>query len=141
MEKEGEGVMEEIVGKNIAEAFINEDKKSILLVTKEGEKFYLNCDGDCCSETWIEHIHGFYWLVKSTIKSVEEVYIGKVIPTRQDCDELYCLKIFMEQPKPWGSVSEFQIEFRNSSNGYYGGSIELSHSPLEGVYAPLKEDF
>ena len=111
---------EYLVGKKVIASYIHNDKESIK-INLEDEFVLLDVYADCCSESWIEHVSGFDDLKNKVITSYKEVDIGEGAATKQDYDQLYSVNIKFD-----GSyISEAIIEFRNSSNGYYGGYIEL----------------
>lgn len=76
---------------------------------------YLNTVGDCCSESWIEHIEGVGALF-GTIKSVEEIVISDSWTTDDDLLQIYAFKITTDK-------GVCTIDFRNRSNGFYGGEM------------------
>lgn len=102
--------------------------------TNEGELIY-RTEGDCCSETWFADIVGINSLLNSKINKVEKIKTEQVKDSdaeygqwsikgynlndgrcRQDYDQIYGYKIHTNK-----GITD--IIFRNSSNGYYGGSI------------------
>lgn len=128
-----------LVGKTVAAAFISEDKEDIRLDMVSGETYYLRTDADCCSETWIEHVNNFDTLIGKEIVGTETKDLGEGIATRQDRDLLYSASILYKVHNYHGSAD---IEFRNSSNGYYGGDIFLTTAYVrEIVWIPLTKDF
>jgi len=134
--------LNKLVGKTISEISLSVCKEYIQFKINEGLITWFT-DQDCCSESWIEHVtlpFGFENSDKSfEVISIEEIDLGEVVPTRQEVDQLYGLKI-LGNIKKWGN-SEIYIEFRNSSNGYYGGSMEpielLNDSDV--IFKELKE--
>lgn len=125
----------DIIGKIISEVWINQDKTILALKMSNNKIIGLKTEGDCCSESWIEHVDMPYIFsyenpLELKVLSVEETEIGEVIPTRQDRDILYGIKMGMISLKgTYERKEELCIEFRNSSNGYYGGWIEIE--PLD----------
>ena len=132
-----------LIGSEVYKIYLKEDKTVLVLETSTG-LHGLHTDGDCCSESWIEHIDGAddfqgYSRTKDTpaiIEKVEEVDLGEVVATRQESDQLYCFNIYLT------SGRKIQIEFRNSSNGYYGGTMDYCFiERLSPEYKELTEDF
>lgn len=127
----------------VVAAFINEDDTIIKIVFEGGEERYLVTDGDCCSETWIEHVSNFDEIVGAKILSTKTKTLGEGIGTRQECDQLYSATLVV-RPN-WLDHLDVDIEFRNSSNGYYGGDIRwqlhLSNYVEQPTFRPLTEDF
>lgn len=90
------------------------------------------------SESWIEHISMPFYKELFVVNSVEEVLTSNVIGTRQEKDIIYSYKFRMND----NSYSRFEIEMRNSSNGYYGGSMEQYFPTIdEENWTELKESF
>ena len=129
------------VGKTIDNVFINQDLTAFKFIFADATEIFLNTDADCCSETWVEHINNFEYAVGATIEETKTTDLGYAIPTRQECDQLYSATIVCTRNEYPRRV-ELDIEFRNSSNGYYGGSIEWdSNSYGKNEWTELKEDF
>ena len=76
-------------------------------------------DADCCSETWFADIIGVDSLLGQEVIGIEKIpyWEPKDDRTRQDLDTAYGYKLKTEK-----GITD--IIFRNSSNGYYGGSID-----------------
>ena len=82
--------------------------------------------GDCCSTTWIEHITIPDGIVGTAIFAATEPELpphpsSEVIPEEEqygDVTQVYHTALAT-------NVGHIIIEYRNSSNGYYGGSLEL----------------
>lgn len=129
-----------LVGKELISVEISQDKTYLKFNHKEGSVIW-EAEADCCSETWIEHVTLPYIGLDGKVSKVEEVHLGEVIPTRQECDALYGIKIHLDTDNWRGSY--VYIEFRNSSNGYYGGSMREvdSHGVIDQEFTLLKEDF
>ena len=83
------------------------------------EKLCYYAEGDCCSSSWYEHISGAENLAGTVVFGVEDVDMADVVVDNEDefeCLALYGIKIITTR----GYVD---IDFRNESNGYYGGYI------------------
>jgi len=84
---------------------------------------YGSSKGDCCSRSWIEHIDGVNYLIGHEIMSVKVMYMPKPAKNHHNCVKewdvvkYYSVKITTDE-------GICDIDFRNSSNGYYGGSFE-----------------
>ena len=113
-----------------------EDKQAIKFLIKD-EKFVIAlADGDCCSHTWIEHIElpasGF----PAQVSSIEDIELpgSDNNHPEHDCLQVYGLKISTDK-------GDIVIDFRNSSNGYYGGSLEWdADRHYGGVYGQNKSE-
>lgn len=121
---------------------ITDDHTKLALKLKDLDtEIVLEAYGGCCSRSWIEHISGIDALIDSEIYSVEDVYLADVpligLPSTENVDQVtyYATKIHT-------SKGVFQIDYRNDSNGYYGGSLEAyERSPAKGLETQLLEDF
>jgi hypothetical protein len=104
--------------KTITSVDLAEDKHAIRFNILEGESIVAKTDGDCCSYTWIEHVElpakGF----PAKVLSVEALDLPGSVDNSEDyeCLQVYGLKIITES-------GDFVIDYRNSSNGYYGGNL------------------
>ena len=104
-----------LIGKTITSMKIASDRQAMLFVCGDDEIIVL-CDADCCSHTWIESIElparGF----PAIVSAVED------IPLNTDEDDqdgelaFYGLKITTDR-------GHIIVDYRNESNGYYGGSL------------------
>lgn len=92
---------------------------------------------DCCSETWFSDIVGVANLFQQKIMAIEILEFGEVEDgrSRQEVDEAYGVKLKTTS----GYVD---IAYRNSSNGYYGGSVSLiSKVPANVEWITIEEDY
>lgn len=128
-----------LMNKKVETIYINEEKDIIKLKTDKGF-IAIEAQGDCCSESWFEHTNHIDELIGSTIEGCEEILLEdvKLPATRQDVDELYAFKILYKKGRYNGMTT---LEFRNSSNGYYGGYlvIEKTSSNLYGFIEITKD--
>ena len=136
-----------LVGKVIKEVFIDESREALKFVLDDGSSVHANTDADCCSSTWIEDVYNPEALTDAVVTSVENL----------DLPEELC------QPTKTGNYEEEMayygcaittdkgtcvVAYRNSSNGYYGGSLVwpgdygcYSIDTLDGMnWLPLKEN-
>lgn len=110
------------IGRMITGYTLAEDNESITFQFAAGDAITLVTFGDCCSHTWIESIDLPDNLL-GIVQSVEDIAmpdLGNIATTKEECvDQVayYGLKITTNK----GSAV---IDYRNNSNGYYGGSLE-----------------
>lgn len=112
--------MKELEGKIIQEVWIDQANERFLMFQTDQGLLAYEAEGDCCSESWFYHVLGVDNLIGQRVLEIEHVDLGEPLDgfSRQDVDELYGVKIKTE--RGWADV-----EFRNSSNGYYGGWLSL----------------
>jgi hypothetical protein len=113
--------LKKLEGLRIISYTLSSDKRILTLHTLIGD-IVLEAWGDCCSESWIEHLS--VPKLPATILSVEDKDLGECMSdgSRQDYDQAYSTILKTSQ-------GDFEIEYRNSSNGYYGGWLELTSFP------------
>ena len=113
-----------LIGKVLNGVKIASDREAIMFQTPEGD-IVARCDADCCSYTWIEHVElparGF----GSVVISAEELDMPDLGDMAgRDVMQYYGFKIVTDR-------GELIIDFRNESNGYYGGWLSF---PGDGYY-------
>lgn len=118
--------IERLVGRTIKRIYMNEDY--LKFETNLGNIVF-TVSGDCCSHSYFHDFIGVNKLLRGTpVVSVESIDLkttdSKVPVNRNDDDEIKCYgyEIVTEDPQ-FGEVTSV-FSFRNSSNGYYGGSLE-----------------
>lgn len=106
-----------LVGKTILAIKIADDKLALNFITDAGD-IVVDVDADCCSYTWIEHVElpalGFPALVVA-VDDLDLPGSDDENP-EHDCLQVYGCKITTNK-------GDLVIDYRNSSNGYHGGSL------------------
>lgn len=103
----------------IIDITVSQDKKYLYLHTNKGKHIYY-AEGDCCSNSWIEHIDDPKSFIGSKIIETIEMNNGNAISTEEiDCCDV--IKSYQTCIKT--NKGDFHIEYRNSSNGFYGGYL------------------
>lgn len=95
---------------------------TIAFVCEEGTWTFL-ADGDCCSQSYIDSVDG---PKSGKILDVEQPEWGDAIAKDETDDGLtqfYRTTLLIE------GKGRLDIEYRNESNGYYGGSLSLLEGP------------
>ena len=110
-------VLDNLIGKTVKTLYLSTDQSLFVVLHNEGYSVY-ETYGDCCSETWIADLVGVYSLLGHTVVSAEDVYLDEIEDdrSRQDVDRLYGVKLI-------STGGYFDLIYRNSSNGYYGGDL------------------
>jgi hypothetical protein len=105
-----------LVGRILKGVKLADDKQAILFQTDKGD-IRVDVDADCCSHTWIESVElpalGFPSKVIS-VANLDMPDLGNL----EGCDVVayYGCKIVTDG-------GEIIIDYRNDSNGYYGGNL------------------
>ncbi len=127
-----------LIGRKIVE--VRGDKYSIGFVMDDGAggQLYQQYDacGDCCSNTWIEHVSGVPLVIGGIVQSVEDKGMGAHDDPVHDYLRTYRTSIITDK-------GQLDIEYRNASNGYYGGSLEHGTDDIlkQGALPVLTSDF
>lgn len=122
-----------LLGLKVIDFKINDAHDNFQIVT-DGETFDFYCYGDCCSTSWIENVTGLDSLIGGTVLEISCSDSEDVTRTDDEHEykDIYTIKT---------EKGRFDIEFRNSSNGYYGGAIESGLDDDCGELKSLKADF
>ena len=126
-----------LIGKTLLGMQLAEDDQAIRFLIANGPEIVAQCDGDCCSHTWVEHIElpalGFPALI-TAVDNLDLPGSEENHPDH-DCLAVYGLKISTDK-------GEIIIDYRNSSNGYYGGNISWpDERHYGGVYGQNNSNF
>lgn len=137
--------MDVLVGKKITGVEMTSDSQAVRFIVEGREAITYIAEGDCCSSTWIAHFEGVERLIGATVVSLEDIGMpqsayderteereeGSSSRLKEDAGfdiKYYGLEIRTDK----GSAV---IDYRNSSNGYYGGSLSCT----EGTYASARD--
>ena len=116
--------MKELFGKVISNIYLSDDSTEIVFRGQDelhqDKSWSYDAVGDCCSHSWIESIENPEHLIDSVIIGIEEKPETEDKSTVDDDDE--CIRVYGYTLKTARGYTD--IEFRNSSNGYYGGDLE-----------------
>lgn len=134
-----EALSASIVGKTILAMWMDED--NLIFETTEGlVGFYV--DGDCCSHSYFHDFYGVRNLLDNgAVTAFEEVNLSEGDPGYRDSTwadngkeieydyiQVYGYRFTTEHPM-FGEVSSV-LSFRNASNGYYGGDMNVMSNPV-----------
>lgn len=118
--------MKQLIGKTIDAVFIDSQNQHYLMFRTDKGDIWFFGEGDCCSETYFSDIQQIRNLIGMTVLSVEDIDLkeGEYKPksSRQNVDSVYGIKLYTER-------GICIIVYRNSSNGYYGGSCYFLENP------------
>jgi hypothetical protein len=107
----------ELVGATIKSVVVSEEGTRLTFTTTDRVYRY-DAFADCCSESWIESTDPLEELAGTTVLRIEQSPTQEVEGTRQEVDDIDFVT-FLTDKGYW------KLEFRNSSNGCYGGYMEL----------------
>lgn len=109
-----------LIGKTITGMKIAEDRQALLFQTTDGDVTVL-VDADCCSYTWVESVELPALGFPAVVTIVEDLELPQTLKESSfrpdsECLAFYGCKISTDR-------GEIVIDYRNDSNGYYGGSL------------------
>lgn len=100
-----------LVGKTLIKVELAEDRKAIRFTVADGA-IVAKCDGDCCSDTWIESVD----MPAGGLPALVLAAADLDLPQHSDELALYGLKLTTDK-------GDLVLDYRNESNGYYGGNL------------------
>lgn len=101
---------------------VTSDSISIRLNTNIGPLIGV-CDADCCSQTWIENIELPALGFPCTIVAADELEMPEGREALSDEPQEY-IRFYGLRLKT--NKGELVVDYRNASNGYYGGNLVWS---------------
>lgn len=118
----GEGRFRDMIGRKLSTVTLNDDGAAVLFTFDEGPTARFDVEGDCCSTSWVEHLE-----LPGNIKGATVLSVDDSVPITQDHSE-------HDEDNGGDSIQVYNtvfrtdrgdivLEYRNSSNGYYGGSL------------------
>lgn len=127
-----------LIGKVLTAIYLADDKEAIKFEIDGGEPLVVRVDADCCSHTWVESIELLALGFPATVVAVDDLDMPD-LGNIEGCDVVayYGCKITTDR-------GEIVIDYRNDSNGYYGGSLTWpGEHHYDGVYGQnnSKEDW
>lgn len=109
-----EKINKELAGVTIDK--VEHDGERLWLRLSDGRTATFEVEGDCCSRSWIDNVNS---LSDGGATFLEYVDGGHTGSENQDDGLLQFYKSTIRTSK-----GDIDIEYRNESNGYYGGSLE-----------------
>lgn len=115
-----------IVGRTLTAIRLDVAQEHLTLEFAAGEAVGFAVEADCCSETWFADIVNPELVLGQEITRCGEIELpaepARLLDerrTRQECDQFYGFELV-------SAKGVCIVAYRNSSNGYYGGSIMRS---------------
>lgn len=105
-----------LIGKTLTGIKLAKDSQAILFQTTDGD-IVARTDGDCCSYSWVENIENTVREYPAVILSSEDIDMPDLGGMEDnEVVQYYGLKIVTDR-------GHIIIDYRNNSNGYYGGNL------------------
>ena len=109
-----------LVGKTLTGIKVADDKEAIMFQTTDGD-IVARCDGDCCSHTWIESIENTVREFPALVTAAHEIEDGLPEAVSDHPEHNYLQFYGFRVTTDKGVIV---LDYRNESNGYYGGSLK-----------------
>ena len=110
-----------LAGEKIASVETTEDGEHLVFTLVDGRTLTYRAVGDCCSFSWIEYLTVPPDIYGSEVTTYKETDVGEF----DDSGET--IRVYQTAFRT--DKGEIIVEYRNSSNGYYGGWLD---GPVEG---------
>lgn len=105
-----------LIGRTIQRMMIAADKMALLFVLDDTTELVARVDADCCSHTWIESVELPALGFPCVVQTVADLELNTDADHKDGELAFYGLKIVTDK-------GDIIIDYRNESNGYYGGNI------------------
>lgn len=115
-------VFAKMLGRPLTSVTLSPDKERITFAFQDGGSQSFAVEGDCCSHSWIEHLE-----LPCAPEDLDGVPIIAVYddagtePTEEEKAAADCLQVYANRFRT--ARGDIVLEYRNDSNGYYGGSL------------------
>ena len=118
-----------MLNRTLKSVTLSDDKEVIEFIFLDNDVFRFRVEGDCCSQSWIEHLTISDDIDGAVLLSVEQSE-GVETPSKEEYSE--CLQVYNTRFRT--TRGDIILEYRNESNGYYGGYIveDYADMPSEG---------
>lgn len=127
--------MEILIGKIVKDVKLEYEKYNnhITFITDK-EEYDFKCYAQCCSDTWIESVEGIENLIEEEVISTDWKLAQDLsymeIDVYKEENKDFCANLATTAISVYGvdiitKKGICTIDFRNASNGYYGGSLDL----------------
>lgn len=100
----------------------------VVIALADGSRRVYEVEGDCCSTSWVEHLTVPPDIAGATVLRIEERPQYGMQATEDQYAECKTHREWLDVLKVYQTAivtdrGEVVIEYRNNSNGYYGGSL------------------
>lgn len=103
-----------LAGKRLAGVAISEDQERLIFTLDDRRTVTYTAEGDCCSRSWIEHL-----TVPPDIEGAEVTAWAEQDMGEKETADWETIRVY--QTSFATAKGEIVVEYRNASNGYYGG--------------------
>lgn len=107
---------DDILGKTIDSVYLSSDKENFIIRFSDGFEAKFATMADCCSRSWIEEFEVYITELKGSllVDVKDSDTVKHEYHPEHDCLQVYRTIFSTDR-------GDIVLEYRNSSNGYYGG--------------------
>ncbi len=105
-------------GKKLVSVYLSHDKETIIF-EMDGGPVVFAVEGECCSHSWIEHLETPIDMFGAKVLDMSQNYVDETDPAVLEAHE----SLTVYQTHFHTDRGDIVLEYRNSSNGYYGGYL------------------
>lgn len=105
-----------LIGKTIVQVARTTDKYALRFTLSDGSNVVARADGECCSVSWIEHVSLPARGLPATVLEALDVHMPLTLDSEDSCLKHYGFELKTDK-------GPLFIDYRNESNGYYGGEL------------------
>lgn len=122
----GDSIYSNMTGRTLVSVSLENNKQTLVFKFTDGEKRF-GVEGDCCSESWIEHLElpgdvaGLEIIDILEAPVLDQTDNDSMNPVGELGREHECLQVYQTVFRT--AKGDISVEYRNSSNGYYGGYL------------------
>lgn len=106
-----------LVGKILKGVMLADDRKALRFDTVDGGEIIVRVDGDCCSDSWVDGVELPALGFPCVVLEVNDLYLADQDFHHEDG----LIQCYGCQIKT--TSGDMVIDYRNESNGYYGGNL------------------
>lgn len=140
------------IGRTVSKLELSDDRVYLRFTMADGQPIVYRADGDCCSFSWVYEVCGVKSLLGYEVRTAKDAEFdppaGAVNeegnPPEDEYEVLADYSAGMTTDRGY-----FDVYFRNTSNGYYGGELvpvgrytrEDDHPDDDTIWRELKDDW
>jgi len=115
------GDWQDFANRKLKAVSLRDDKTVLVFEFEDGGKAEFTAEGDCCSHSWFEHLEAPDTVEGLEVLAVEDQRMEHGWDGEEDMgDYLQSYQTILRL----NNGESIKVEYRNSSNGYYGGYLE-----------------
>jgi len=107
----------DMAGKPLVSVVVSDDKERVVFAFADGSEARFRVEGDCCSSSWIEHVDVPPAAIGQELTGVNDALAER----REERENYEVLQVYKTTFHT--ACGDIVLEYRNSSNGYYGGYL------------------